>query len=95
MKYTRIIVTHYGGPDALQVTEEEHPKPNVGGVRVSVLAAGSLSLPDVRARGRTSGNSASAPYVRSGPGRHGVSDRCRCLKQSSRSPVRSSRYCRV
>ena len=25
MRHTRIIVTHYGGPDALQVVEEECP----------------------------------------------------------------------
>ena len=27
MKHMRIIVTHYGGPDALQVIEEECPEP--------------------------------------------------------------------
>ena len=49
MKHTRIIVTHYGGPDALQVLEEECPEPKHGEVRVRVLAAG-VSLPDVMAR---------------------------------------------
>jgi len=49
MKHTRIIVTHYGGPDALQVIQEECPKPKPGEVRVRVLAAG-VSLPDVMAR---------------------------------------------
>ena len=49
VKYTRIIVTHYGGPDALQVLEEECPEPKDGEVRVRVLAAG-VSLPDVMAR---------------------------------------------
>ncbi len=49
MKYTRIIVTHYGGPDALRVLEEECPEPKVGEVRVRVLAAG-VSLPDIMAR---------------------------------------------
>src|SRR5215472_1561613 len=49
MKHTRIIVTHYGGPDALQVIEEECPEPKTGEVRVRVLAAG-VSLPDVMAR---------------------------------------------
>ena len=46
MKHTRIIVTHYGGPDALQVLEEECPEPKGGEVRVRVLAAG-VSLPDI------------------------------------------------
>ncbi len=49
MKHTRIIVTHYGGPDALQVLEEECPEPKDGEVRVKVLAAG-VSLPDLLMR---------------------------------------------
>ena len=49
MNHTRIIVTHYGGPDALQVIEEECPEPKHGEVRVRVLAAG-VSLPDIMAR---------------------------------------------
>lgn len=49
MRYTRILVTHYGGPDALQVVEEECPEPKDGEVRVRVLAAG-VSLPDVMMR---------------------------------------------
>ena len=49
MKHRRIIVTHYGGPDALRVVEEERPKPKDGEVRVRMLAAG-VSLPDVMMR---------------------------------------------
>jgi hypothetical protein len=49
MRHTRIIVTHYGGPDALGVVEEECPEPKNGEVLVRVLAAG-VSLPDVMAR---------------------------------------------
>ena len=49
MKYARIIVTRYGGPDALHVVEEECPEPKRGEVRVRVLAAG-VSLPDVMMR---------------------------------------------
>src|SRR5262245_50236063 len=45
----RIIVTHYGGPDELQVVEEECPLPKHGEVRVRVLAAG-VSLPDLMMR---------------------------------------------
>ncbi|MFN8486206.1 MAG: medium chain dehydrogenase/reductase family protein [Caldilineaceae bacterium] len=48
-KHTRIIVTHYGGLDALQVVEEERPEPKAGEVRISVLAAG-VALPDIMAR---------------------------------------------
>ena len=49
MRHTRIIVTHYGGPDALQVVEEECPEPQPGEARVRVVAAG-VSLPDIMAR---------------------------------------------
>jgi NADPH:quinone reductase len=49
MKHTRIVVTRYGGPDALQVLEEECPEPKPGEARVRVLAAG-VSLPDVMMR---------------------------------------------
>jgi NADPH:quinone reductase-like Zn-dependent oxidoreductase len=49
MRYTRIIVTHFGGPDALRAVEEECPEPKTGEVRVRVLAAG-VALPDVMAR---------------------------------------------
>lgn len=49
MKHTRIIVTDYGGPDALRVVEEVQPEPKAGEVRVRVLAAG-LALPDLLMR---------------------------------------------
>jgi NADPH:quinone reductase len=49
VKHTRIIVTHYGGPDALHVLEEECPEPKRGEVRVRVLAAG-VALPDLMMR---------------------------------------------
>ncbi len=49
MRSKRIVVTHYGGPEALHLLEEECPEPNQGEVRVRVLAAG-VALPDVMAR---------------------------------------------
>lgn len=49
VRHTRIVVAHYGGPDQLQVLEEECPEPKKGEVRVRVLAAG-VSLPDVMMR---------------------------------------------
>jgi len=49
MRHTRVIVTHYGGPDALRVVEEECPEPKNGEVRVRVLAAG-VCLPDLLMR---------------------------------------------
>lgn len=49
MKHARIVVSHYGGPDALRLIEEECPNPQHGEVRVKVLAAG-VSLPDLMMR---------------------------------------------
>lgn len=49
MKYKRIIVTQYGGPDTLQVVEEECPEPKEGEVLVKISAAG-VALPDIMAR---------------------------------------------
>src|SRR6476659_5093608 len=49
MKHTRIIVSHYGGPEELLVVEEECPEPRRGEVRLRVLTAG-VSLPDVMMR---------------------------------------------
>jgi len=45
----RVVVTRYGGLDALQLLEEERPEPARGEARVKVLAAG-VSLPDVMMR---------------------------------------------
>src|SRR5262249_26663105 len=50
LRHTRIIVTHYGGPEELRVVEEECPAPKHGEGRGRVLAAGG-SLPDVMMRG--------------------------------------------
>ncbi len=49
MNNTRIVVSHYGGPDALQVIHESCPEPGQGEVRVRVRAAG-VALPDAMAR---------------------------------------------
>jgi len=49
VKNTRIVVTHYGGLDALQALEEDCPEPKDHEVRVRILAAG-VSLPDVMMR---------------------------------------------
>jgi NADPH:quinone reductase-like Zn-dependent oxidoreductase len=62
VRNTRIIVTHYGGPDALQVLEEECPEPNPGEVRVRVLAAG-VSLPDLMAREGIHPETPAVPYT--------------------------------
>ncbi len=40
MKHHRVVVTRHGGPDVLQMVEEDLPEPQAGEVRVKVLAAG-------------------------------------------------------
>jgi NADPH2:quinone reductase len=62
MRGRRIIVTHYGGPDALQVVDEECPEPQHGEVRVRVLAAG-VSLPDLMAREGIHPETPSVPFT--------------------------------
>src|SRR5512145_2477756 len=62
MRHTRIIVTHYGGLDALQVVEEECPEPKDGEVRVRVLAAG-VCLPDIMAREGVHPETPPVPYT--------------------------------
>ncbi|MFN7941122.1 MAG: medium chain dehydrogenase/reductase family protein [Thermoanaerobaculia bacterium] len=49
MRHTRIVVARYGGPEVVEVLQEECPEPGAGEVRVRVEAAG-VSLPDVLAR---------------------------------------------
>src|SRR5512133_3041986 len=81
MRHTRVIVTHYGGPDALRVVEEEAPEPKHGEVRVRVLAAG-VAMPDVMAREGVHPETPAVPYTpgwdlvgivdRLGPGASGV-----------------------
>ncbi len=40
MKNHRIVVTRHGGPEVLQVIEEDLPEPRAGEARVKILAAG-------------------------------------------------------
>jgi len=62
MKYKRIIVDHYGGPDVLQVVEEECPELKENEVLVKVLAAG-VGMPDVMAREGIHPETPLAPYT--------------------------------
>jgi len=48
----RVVVDHYGGPEVLQVVEEDAPRPGAGEVRVRVLAAG-VSFTDAQIRAGT------------------------------------------
>src|SRR5437870_13712903 len=48
----RVVVDHYGGPEVLEIVEEEDPRPGPGEVRVRVLAAG-VSFTDSQLRAGT------------------------------------------
>src|SRR5262249_47373986 len=62
VNHTRIIVTHYGGPEALEVIQEECLEPKAGEARVKVLAAG-VSLPDLMAREGIHPETPRVPYT--------------------------------
>lgn len=62
MRHTRVVVTHYGGPDELRVVEEECPEPKRGQVRVKVQAAG-VSLPDLMMREGIHPETPSLPFT--------------------------------
>ena len=62
MKHRRVVVTRYGGPDALELLEEECPEPKRGEVRVRVLSAG-VALPDVMAREGIHPETPPVPYT--------------------------------
>ncbi len=49
MKYKRIVVTRYGGPEVLEVVEEDVPEPEPGEVRIRILSAG-VSFADILLR---------------------------------------------
>lgn len=49
MKYRRIVITRRGGPEVLQMIEDDLPEPAAGQVRVKVLAAG-VAFGDVMRR---------------------------------------------
>ena len=49
MKYKRVVISRYGGPEVLRVVEDELPEPGTGKVRVKILAAG-VAFADVLMR---------------------------------------------
>jgi hypothetical protein len=50
MRHKRVLVTRYGGPEVIDIIEEDVPARKAGEVRVKVLAAGSVSLMSSRAK---------------------------------------------
>jgi NADPH:quinone reductase-like Zn-dependent oxidoreductase len=49
MKYKHVVITRIGGPEVLQMVEDEVPEPKAGEVRVKILATGA-ALTDVLMR---------------------------------------------
>jgi NADPH:quinone reductase-like Zn-dependent oxidoreductase len=49
MKYQHMVITRSGGPEVLQMVEDELPEPKVGEVRVRILATG-VAFTDVMMR---------------------------------------------
>jgi len=74
VKHRRVVVARHGGPEVLQVVEEELPAPGAGEARVKVLAAG-VSAYDLMHR--RSGSLPGSPRVPYTPGEDvvGVVDR--------------------
>jgi hypothetical protein len=62
MRYKRVVVSQYGGPEVITTTEEDIPTPRAGEVRVKVLAAG-VGLPDVLAREGVHPETPHVPYT--------------------------------
>ena len=62
MRNMRIVVSRYGGPDVINVSEQECPAPMPGQIRVKVLAAG-VGLPDVLAREGIHPETPRVPYT--------------------------------
>jgi NADPH:quinone reductase-like Zn-dependent oxidoreductase len=62
MKYKSVIVTRRGGPEALQVIENDLRMPSAGEARIKILAT-AVSLPDVEARYGRSPFTLKIPFV--------------------------------
>jgi NADPH2:quinone reductase len=60
MKYRRIVATHRGKPEVLQMIEDDLPEPDTGEVRVRVLASG-VAFGDVIYRMIFRGNMSATP----------------------------------
>src|SRR5437588_8571219 len=60
MKYQRIVATHRGQPEILQIIEDDLPEPGTGQVRVKVLASG-VAFGDVIYRTVFHGNMLGTP----------------------------------
>lgn len=62
MTYKRIVVSHYGGTEVLQVIEDKLPEPQPGEVRVKILTAG-VAWGDILKREGWAGRGVKPPFT--------------------------------
>lgn len=62
VRYKRVVISRLGGPEVLEVREEELPEPGLGEVRVRILATG-VSLPDILMREGVHPEAPSPPFT--------------------------------
>jgi NADPH:quinone reductase-like Zn-dependent oxidoreductase len=75
MKYKRVVITRHGGPEVLQVVEDELPEPQIGQVRVKILAAGVANTDTMLRESNMPGLGAPSPPYSPGKELVGVVDK--------------------
>ena len=77
MKYDRAVITRHGGPEVLQIVEDELPEPQSGQVRVKILAAGIANTDAMLRAGTRLGKMLGEPSLPYTPGKElvGVVDK--------------------
>ena len=75
MKYKCVVITRYGGPEVLQVVEDELPEPQTGQVRVKILASGIAATDTMLRQNNVPGLGAPSPPYTPGKELVGVVDK--------------------
>jgi len=75
MKYKRVVITRHGGPEVLQIVENELPEPQAGQVRVKILAAGVANTDTMLRESNMPGLGAPSPPYSPGKELVGVVDK--------------------
>jgi NADPH:quinone reductase-like Zn-dependent oxidoreductase len=75
MKYKRVVITRHGGPEVLQVVEDELPEPEASHVRVKILAAGIANTETMLRESNVPGLGAPSPPYSPGKELVGVVDK--------------------
>ena len=75
MKYKRVVITHHGGPEVLQIVEDELPEPQAGQVRVKIQAAGIANTDTMLRASNVPGLGAPSPPYTPGKELVGVVDK--------------------